>query len=209
MRSIKSGIVALALAAVPAASLAQEYVVVGSHVDNVRNQHSIWDSMRQCTNDAVCSGLLSAIEAYSGVPVGKIATVGAQLSTQQDGEGTFMKVGLPAGYAYCRAQMRMTSIVPHDGPRGSTFLGRADPDGLYMETWTPVLPPGQGRSWVEGDVTVVGVRQDIAGARYASGACRPAGGRALWYCRGGGCVATEDHGQAVPTGSAPGAGSRN
>ena len=104
--------------------------------------------------------------------------------------------------------MRLTSIVPRDGDRGAMFLGRADADGLYSETWTPIMPPGQGRSWVEGDLSVVGVRSDLATAKYMTGACHKPG-RAIFYCRGRGCESgAVDNGQSVDTSSQPPAGGR-
>lgn len=186
-----------------------EYIVVSSHIDNVRNQHSIFDVSRHCIDNTKCKLLLQAGSAYFGIPLDRIVATAALLSTTQQGEGTYMTIRLPSGYVYCRAAMRMTSIVPHDGPRGSLFMAMTRNDGMYAETWTPVLPWGEGRSWVEADISVVGVRTDVAGQAYASGRCLRPGNRALFYCRGGGCVNTEDRGQSVNTSSPPGANSHN
>ena len=119
-----------------------------------------------------------------------------------------MTIGLPQGYQYCKSQMRMVSIVPNDGPRGSTFLGRVDPTSVYVETWTPVQGIGAGRSWVEAEMTVLGVRSGIAEQSYRDGTCNRPGNRHIFYCRGSGCVSTNDDGQAVSASSPPGAGSR-
>jgi hypothetical protein len=186
-----------------------DFVIVASHIDNVRQQTTIFQAAFQCTENPACVALAEVVSAASGVPVNKIVAVAAKLSTDRQGEGTFMNLKLPDGYAYCSSSMRLTSIVPHDGDRGSTFLGRADADGLYSETWTPVMPAFQGSSWVEGDLTVVGVRSDMAAVKYMIGTCqRP--GRAIFYCRGGGCEGgAVDNGQSVNTSSPPGPGSRN
>lgn len=216
MKITKSVTTALALGAcslLTSSALAQQFgqsdfVMVASHIDNVRQQTDIFQTASQCVNNPVCVALAQALSA-SGVPVNKIVAAAATLATNPQGEGTFMTIGLPAGYAYCSSSMRLTSIVPHDGDRGATFLGRADANSLYSETWTPNMPFGQGRSWVEGDLSVVGVRADMAQASYANGQCH-APGRAIFYCRGGGCEGgAVDNGQSVNTSSPPPAGGRN
>ena len=118
-----------------------------------------------------------------------------------------MTIQLPSGYVYCKSEMKMVSIVPKDGPRGSTFLGEAKESSLFLETWTPTKKPWDGRSWVEANLTLIGVRKDLADSRYQDGTCqRP--NRHLWYCRGGGCVDTQDRGQKLDVRTTPGANSR-
>src|SRR3982751_5363263 len=158
-KSITTALAVSGLALLSGSAWAQdqgEYVLIASHIDNVRQQTTIFQSAAQCTETPLWVALAKAITAASGVPVSTIVSVAAKLSTDPQGEGTFMHLRLPDRYAYCSSSMRLTSLVPHGGARGSTFLGRADPDGLYSETWTPVMPPFEGRSWVEGDLTVVG-----------------------------------------------------
>lgn len=199
---------AILLPPASAQTSSDEYVIIGSHIDNVRQQKSIFQTADDCENNPACVVLAKVVSAATEIPVDKFITALATLSGSTEGEGTFTKIALPAGYSYCAASMQLVSIVPHDGDRGSTFLGRADADGLYTETWTPVLPPFEGRSWVEADLTVIGVRSDLAQLNYANGRCRPPG-RAIFYCRGGGCEGgAVDKGQSVDTSSPPGAGSR-
>ena len=67
-----------------------------------------------------------------------------------------------------------------------------------------------GRSWVEGDVTVMGVRADLADAAYAGATpCRKGNSRPFFWCRGGGCEGSiSDTGRTIDMGSEPGAGER-
>lgn len=203
-----------ALASLSQSAIAQQfgstdYVIISSHVDNVRQQKTVFQVISECTNNPICSIAASAVAASTGIPIDKMFTAVAILSSKSEGEGTYTNIGLPPGYAYCSSSMKLQSIVPRDGDRGAMFLGRADATGLYTETWTPVLPPFMGRSWVEGDLTVVGVRTDLAQSAYASGKCH-APGRAIFYCRGSGCEAgAVDTGQSVNTSSSPPAGGRN
>jgi hypothetical protein len=178
-----------------AAAQSAEYVVSNIYIDNVRQPKSILDVAKECSNNRACMALASAAEAYFQVPVSKVVSGAAALAPTQQGEGTYVNATLPPGYAYCKTAMRMVSIVPKDGPRGSLFLGRADANGLYYETWTPVQGAGQGRSWVEATISLLGIRQDLASAAYQDGRCfKPV--RVLWYCRGGGCTDSDDKGQS-------------
>jgi len=181
-----------------------DYVSVNIYIDNVRQPKNVLDIARDCANNPACVGLFKAADNYFQVPASRVVTVAAALAPQRNGEGTFVHTTLPSGYAYCKATMRMVSIVPHDGPRGSTFLGQSRANGFYYETWTPVQGPGGGRSWVEAGISVLGIRQDLANSAYASGKCFSPQ-RVLWYCRGGGCTNTDDRGQSKDSSSPPGA----
>ncbi len=206
MKFIAIGLVGLSLFLVDgvAHSQSSDFVVTNVYIDNVRQPKSVLDIARDCANNPGCAVFLNAVDNYFQIPVSRFVSAGAALAPRQQGEGTYVTATLPSGYAYCKATMKMTSIVPHDGPRGSLFMAMSKPNGLYYETWTPVQGLGQGRSWVEAGISILGIRQDLAASSYASGTCyRPE--RALWYCRGGGCTDTEDRGQAKDTSSPPGA----
>ncbi len=200
--------VSLLLLSGAATAQESEYVVVGVHLDNVREQKNIFTTAEECANNPACVALMNAAENYFQVPVGKVVSGLATLAADNQGEGTYMHFALPPGYQYCKAKMTMGSIVPHVGPRGSLFLGRAEQRGLYVETWTPVNQMFAGGSWVEADLTIVGVRDDLAASSYENGgSCinpiSDAGMRHLFYCRGGGCVDTDDEGQNVDASSPP------
>jgi hypothetical protein len=172
-------------------SLAQssDYVTTNIYIDNVRQPKNVLDIARDCSNNTACMAMFKAADTYFQIPASRVISVAAALAPKLDGEGTFVVANLPSGYAYCKATMHMVSIVPHDGDRGSTFLGQSRANGFYYETWTPVQGAGGGRSWVEAGIKC-----------YASQ-------RVLWYCRGGGCVDTDDRGQSKDASSRPGAGS--
>jgi len=187
----------------------REYVVVATRIDNVRDQKSIFNVASECENNTACVLVMKAASSYFQLPIDKVVSVAAMLSTSREGEGTAMSVKLPSGYTYCKSAMEMVSIVPKDGPRGSLFLGAVRTNGLYLHTWTPVQGIGQGRSWVEAKLTIVGVRDDLARDKVKKGTCQNSDSRNIFYCRGGGCVSTQDRGQNVPSSSPPGASSHN
>jgi hypothetical protein len=193
-----------------------EHVVIGAHLDNVRQPKSILRTLSECGNDDACQRVAQLIASVTEIPVDKIVRGAAVISpaSAATAEGTYFDFGLPAGYSYCSATINTASIVPHDGPRGSTLLARADKRKLYVETWTPVLPLAQGRTWAEADIRLIGVRDDLASSAYASSAspCYAPNSRIILYCRGGGCEqprSTTDKGQSVNASSPPGASSRN
>lgn len=191
---------------------AAPYVAIGVTIDNVRGPQNLFDVARSCSANNLCAGLLAAAEYFSGLPVSQVVGIAALLSRNVYGEGTESNLTLPSGYAYCMARVHTVSIVPNGGDRGSLLLTRADGNGLNVQTWTPVLPPFDGRSWVEANITLIGVRNDLAEASYRNdGPCYRPNSRVFLYCRGGGCEVprtTDDRGQAVDASSPPGAGSR-
>jgi hypothetical protein len=185
---------------------AQDFVTVNAYIDNVQGPKNVLDIARDCNNNAGCVAFLKVVDSYFQIPASRVVTAAAIIAPTSQGEGTYVRVNLPAGYAYCSSAMKMTSIVPNGGPRGSLFRGASEPNALYYETWTPKQGIGAGRSWVEAGVSVLGVRQGMAQAAYSDGTCfRP--GRTIWYCRGGGCTDVEDRGQSKDSSSPPGASS--
>jgi hypothetical protein len=59
--------------------------------------------------------------------------------------------------------------------------------GVGVYTWTPKQGVGGGKSWIEADFTVTGVRKDVAEKYRKAGTCREVGpkGNNLVRCRGG------------------------
>ncbi len=187
-----------------------EYVVVRAHIDNVMTPHTVFDVAADCTGNEMCAAALQAISSISGYPIDKAVAVAAVFSTANYGEGTGITVQLPAGYRYCSARFELTSIVPRDGDRGSTLLLEARDNGLFLETWTPRRNPFDGRSWVEGHATVVGVRSDLADAAYPGRTpCYQGNNRHFLWCRGSGCEGQiVDVGRRIDMSGPPGAGQR-
>lgn len=185
-----------------------DYSVTKLHIDQVMQPKNVLDVMKECKNNAVCSAVATAASSLTGVPLDTAVAVAATVAPQRAGEGWHSTVTLPEPYVYCNVQMSMVSIVPHDGPRGSLWLGEVrGPREFYLEAWTPRRGLGNGRSWVEADVTIIGVKPSLQNF----GNCHDSNKRTIWYCRGGGCEGKPitDTGQAVSTAHPPGASSRN
>ncbi len=205
------GVFFTCLLGVSATAQGGEFVLASVHIDNLRQAKTIFDGAKDCTNNSICKNILSAASSYYGIPADKVVAVAALLSSSGDSELTEMNIKLPPGYSYCKSSLHTTSIVTHDGPRGSTLLARADPRSLNVQTWTQVLPPGHGRTWVEADISIVGVSDALAEASYNNGSCFRPGNRIFLFCRGGGCENprdTADSGQSVDPSTPPGANSR-
>ena len=192
-----------------AAQTLPTFVVASTKIDEVRTPKNLTDVARDCDESMICTAFLKAASAYFQVPIDSVVTGAALLASNRSGEGTTMTISLPAGYVYCRSQVRMISIVPNDGPRGSTLMVRPVWKGLAVETWTPVRGLGEGRSWVEAELTILGIEESETFAfgdfdKY----CKAGNGRSILTCRGGGCVDTVDDGQSVSQ-SNPSGNSRN
>lgn len=180
------------------------FVTVSAHIDEVRDATSILTSIGECHTNDMCRGAASAISAASGYPIDRVVAVASAIASRRDGEGSNHVVQLPDGYRYCTSRFRLTSIVPRDGDRGSTLLLEARNNGLAIETWTPVLPPFQGRSWVDGVAVVTGVRADLGNTP----GCHSSDERHFLVCRGSGCEGEAvDRGRRVSLGHT-GAGER-
>jgi hypothetical protein len=171
-----------------------EYVVVEAHIDAVQGPTNIYQLAADCSNNSTCQGAMQAISAATGYPVGEAVAVAGALDYGREDEGSHTMVSLPQGYSYCTARFNLTSIVPRDGARGSTLMleGRQENGsaGVWVETWTPRQQIFDGRSWVEGNLTVVGVRNDLAAAAYPGHTpCYsvPNNRRIFFACRGRGC----------------------
>ena len=185
------------------------FVAVSMHVDNTRQPKDIFRVLSECANNEKCMAIAEAVGEAHGIPASEIVAAAGIIGSSAPDEGTFMRLSPPTGYKYCRASMSLTSIVPRDGARGATFLGRADDESLYSETWTPVRQFGEGRTWVEGNLTLIGVKNEFAEEEYKSGRCVRGGSRVWFYCRGSGCEGgAQDRGQSVDASSPPSAGSR-
>lgn len=206
--TMKPAFIAILLACIGTTASAQTspYITTRFHIDVTRQPKDLSDGVRECADSTACAAAVEAIGNYYGIPAGEMLQAAATFSRNIQGEGTYVFTKLPSNYTYCRASVGNVSITPHDGPRGSLFMGQSRPDGLYYETWTPVQGYGGGTSWVETDVTLIGVRTDLADQARATGKCGTPM-RVLWYCRGGGCGPREDRGQSLDASSPPGANS--
>lgn len=187
-----------------------DFIVTKVYVDKVMQPKNLLDGAKDCDNNPQCKLVAKAAAEYFQLPIDKTISGMAYLAPASEGEGWHSTVTLPTGYQYCTSSMRMVSIVPHDGPRGSLWLGATQLNGMYLQSWTPKQGLFGGRSWVESEVTLVGVKENVAFEARSAGKCNSAAaGRSIWYCRGGGCINVDDKGQSVPTSYPPGAMSHN
>ena len=192
-----------------AAQALPTFVVASTKIDEVRSPKNLTDVARDCDESTICTAFLKAASAYFQVPIDSVVTGAALLASNRSGEGTTMTISLPKGYVYCRSRVRMISIVPNDGPRGSTLMVRPVWRGLAVETWTPVRDFGEGRSWVEAELTILGIEEsETFDFGDFDKYCKKGNGRAILTCRGSGCVDTVDDGQSVSQ-TSPSGNSRN
>lgn len=178
-------------------SFGQEFKVMTFEIDHVRDQKNWPQVAKECSDNAICSALAAAAEAYTGVPVTEIVGVSALIAENRSGEGTTVNISMPSGYQYCTSQMQLTSIVPNNGPRGSTLLITTHDDLYHIETWTPVRNLGEGRSWVQAKFSVTAVQNSGARSAFANGKCFRGGKRNILHCRGSGCRSIKDNNQNV------------
>ena len=169
------------------------FVLSAVHIDVTMQPKSIFAVIQECNTNQACKTIVNSAGEYFGVPTKEIFTANAILgaNTRKEGEESYFDLRLPNGYSYCKSSMVLISIIPHDGDRGSTFAARSVDDGINAMTWTPVLGLGQGQSWVEANIEILGVRTDSSELYYKAGQCNRPKNRLLWNCRGGGCIKTE------------------
>lgn len=174
------------------ASLAQEFVVNQMYVDQTVQPQSIVDALGNCVRSDACTGAALAAAAYFGVSVDPqivvVARVAASRQGDPDGETFDHILPIPEGYRFCRLQFNPVSIAPGGGARASEVEIWANPTFAHLYTWTPRQGLGGGRSWVEAEVTVLGVRNDLYGTRVGDGTCRSIEQRTLiGQCKGNPC----------------------
>ncbi len=175
-------VAALATLFVTPAQAGDDLIVIQVKLDQVMQPKSVTDTLVECTKSPICKAALDAAAAYVGVDSSKITSAVALIGQSKAGEESNFSYKLPSGYQYCRAKIQTVSVVPASGDRASfmSITGTAREVGVY--TWTPVLGLGQGRSWVEADFTIVGVRDALVQQYRSSGVCNAKYVRA--ECRG-------------------------
>jgi hypothetical protein len=153
-------------------------------VDAVMQPKQPADAFKECANDSVCSSIIGGAATYLGVPPTLVSGALAIIpKAERAGEEGHYTIEVPQGYVYCRASIRTVSVVPATGDRASVMSATSNDHGVAVYTWTPKQGLGQGRSWVEADYTIYGVKADLAGKYRAEGKCKPPG-KNLINCRG-------------------------
>ena len=149
-----------------------DLVVIKVKLDQVMEPKSVIDTTIGCVKNSACKAILDAAAAYVGVNISSITSAAALIDQKKTGEEGNFSYKLPNGYQYCRAKVETVSVVPAEGDRASLMNVRGSAQGVGVYTWTPVLPVGQGRSWVEADFTIVGVRDGLADQYRKTGQCK-------------------------------------
>ena len=171
---------------------AQDFVVNQMYVDQTVQPKSIVDALGECVRSDSCTGAVMAAAAYFGVSIDPqiiaIARVAAYRQGEPDGQTFDHILPLPEGYRFCRLHFNAVSIAPSSGDRASEVEVWANPSFAHLYTWTPVQGIGGGRSWVEAEVTLLGVRNDLYSMKVSDGTCQPIEQRTLiGQCKGNPC----------------------
>lgn len=168
------------------------FVVVSEKVNPVMQPKNIGDALQDCANSSLCRTMADGVATWIGVPPGTVsgAMAAVPVASRSGEEGRY-SIKLPKGYEYCRSRIKMISVVPADGNRASVMSASAKKDGVDVYTWTPRRGLGEGRSWVEAEYTIIGVKGRMANTYRTSGKCK-AYDRQLIGCRGNG---SNSHGQ--------------
>ena len=161
-----------------------DFVVVRQIVDVVMQPKNVADSLGECARNAVCRNAVEGAAQFLGVnPMIVKAGVAIVSEAKKDGEEGRFFISLPSGYQYCRSEIETISVVPATGDRASVMGATSARNGIGIYVWTPKLPPGSGRSWVEAKYSVYGVRDEIADEQRLNGKCRQFG-LVVVNCRG-------------------------
>ncbi|PTE11764.1 hypothetical protein C9427_03480 [Mesorhizobium helmanticense] len=162
----------------------KDFVVVQAVINPVLQPRNVGDPIGYCAGDERCSSLAEVAESFLKLPPGTVAAALAAVPrVSREGEEGRYTIELPAGYQYCRSKIRTSSVVPATGDRASVMSASSFQNGVHVYTWTPKRGIVEGRSWVEADYTIYGVRDDLAEKRRIEGKCRPHG-KQLIGCRG-------------------------
>jgi len=152
----------ISFAQLPSTVASGDLVVIGAKIDSVMQPKGLTDTLHECVQNATCKVILDGAAAYVGVDSSKITSAAAMMTKKSAGETSYFDMRLPEGYQYCRSKVKTISVVPATGNRASFMIVNARPNGLVIQTWTPKRHWGQGRSWVEADLEVTGVKKDLA-----------------------------------------------
>jgi hypothetical protein len=167
------------------AQTTNDFVVISAKVDQTMNPKSVTETALECVKNAACKAALDAGAAMWGIEGSLVTSLAATITTEKKGEESWVGITLPTGYEYCRSAIRTVSVVPATGNRASYMGVSADKPGLSVYTWTPKRNITEGRTWIEADFVVTGVKTDVAQKYRESGKCNAnALPRTVVACRG-------------------------
>lgn len=185
MRTLGVTLAALLATSLTSTAAADEFVTVGVKLNRVMAPKSITAAAQECAKDPLCKQVVSkAGELLLGIPPKAISVALALIpQAHRAGEEGWYTFTLPNGYVYCRSEIETVSVSPASGDRASVMGASSIDNGVTVYTWTPRQGVGGGRSWVEANYTLVGVRADVAEKHRQAGICKQPG-RVLVSCRG-------------------------
>lgn len=150
--------------------------------------------------------ILSAAATYMGIDP-KFVNFALQVmpTVKVESEEAFYTVRVAPNYAFCSAYIGVESLVPAGPPRAAVIDARATNQGLAIYTWTPVKHFGEGKTWVNADVEVIGIKPAYLSEFRSKGVCKePVESAYILQCRGNPCSPvrfgkTENVGGVAPT----------
>ncbi len=159
-----------------------DFTVISVKLDQVMQPKSATDTFVECTQNAACKAIIDVAAAYVGVDSSMFTSAVAAIAESKAGEESRFAYKLPSGYQYCRAKVETVSVVPATGDRASFMSIDADAREVRAYTWTPRQNLGNGRSWIEANFTIIGVKDNLVQQYRSNGRCKAAYIRA--ECRG-------------------------
>lgn len=145
--------------------------VTQMRVNSVREPHGLDWYLK--TREA--KAILSTIASFMGIDPRYVSlATDAIPQVSVVGEDTFYHLPVPAGYAFCAARIVIHSIVPGSGDRPSEISAgiRQDGTALGVYTWTPIRHYGEGRTWIDADVQVTGIKPNYLQEFRNKGVCK-------------------------------------
>lgn len=175
---------------VPTLATPQEFKVVGFGVDVDRSPKNLAHTVADCVNNNYCKKGLEVVAAYVGIPPNAMEVVAIAGKAHRlgqignDNETTRFDWEMPDGYQTCRLSVNVNSTVP-TGDRGAILDVAVHPKRVHIVTWTPINNLGEGNTWVDADLVMLAVRDDVAARYRANGKCNSVADRVWVYrCRG-------------------------
>ncbi|AEF99805.1 hypothetical protein [Methylomonas methanica] len=169
-------------------------------VDSVRQPHGLDWYLKSRESKVI----LTSIASYMGVDPSYVSlAIDVLPSASVQGEETFYDLPLAPGYKYCASRVGVTSLNPGSGNRAAVIDAKVFENGhLGVYTWTPVNHFGEGKSWAEADVQVMGILNSYYTEYVNKGICQQVSGshEQLFSCRGNPCNGGS-HGQMQDVGS--------
>jgi hypothetical protein len=164
------------------------FVVTQLSMDAVRQPHGM-DTLLSARDSRQ---IRASVSKFMGIKNSYLNLSTNAPTAEAKGEETFYNLPLPAGYAACAARINVVSIVPASGERASFLHAAVRTDSAGVYTWTPRRQAWEGRSWVEADLQLLGIKAEYQQEFQKKGVCgqRGANDWDLAKCRGNPCVAT-------------------